>query len=111
VFAVPGSIYSPTSMGTNRLIQDGAKLTTSVEDIIDEIRPGIGQYEPASKPSLPEDGSAESRVYNALDGEPVHVDELSQRLNMPMPALMSALSMLEVKRCIRQQAGKMFTKL
>lgn len=37
VFAVPGNIYSTTSVGTNKLIQQGAKLVTTYEDILDEI--------------------------------------------------------------------------
>jgi len=37
VFAVPGSIFSPTSKGTNILIQEGAKLVMSIEDILTEI--------------------------------------------------------------------------
>ena len=37
VFAVPGDIYSNTSIGTNKLIQQGAKLVTECEDILSEI--------------------------------------------------------------------------
>ena len=37
VFAVPGSIYSDSSIGTHDLIQDGAKLVMSVDDIFDEL--------------------------------------------------------------------------
>ncbi len=37
VFAVPGSILEPCSAGTNRLIQQGAKLTTCAEDILEEL--------------------------------------------------------------------------
>lgn len=37
VFAVPGNIYSTTSVGTNKLIQQGAKLVMAVEDILSEI--------------------------------------------------------------------------
>lgn len=37
VFAVPGSIFSMQSKGTNELIQQGAKLVTSTEDILDEL--------------------------------------------------------------------------
>ena len=37
VFAVPGNIYSTTSVGTNKLIQQGAKLVMCVEDILSEI--------------------------------------------------------------------------
>ncbi|TYS61595.1 DNA-protecting protein DprA [Sutcliffiella horikoshii] len=38
VFAVPGSILSETSKGTNALIQQGAKLVTSHHDILEELR-------------------------------------------------------------------------
>ncbi len=36
VFAIPGSIFSPQSVGTNRLIQQGAKLVLTAEDIMHE---------------------------------------------------------------------------
>lgn len=38
VFALPGNIFSPFSAGTNELIQQGAKLITRAEDILEEIR-------------------------------------------------------------------------
>ncbi len=38
VFSLPGSILNPFSAGTNDLIQQGAKLVTSAEDILEEIR-------------------------------------------------------------------------
>ena len=38
VFAIPGSIFSNTSIGTNKLIQQGAKLVTNIEDILEEIK-------------------------------------------------------------------------
>ena len=42
VFAVPGSIDLPGSRGTNQLIRQGAKLVESVEDILEEILPQLG---------------------------------------------------------------------
>ena len=38
VFSLPGSIFNPYSAGTNELIQQGAKLVTRAEDILEEIR-------------------------------------------------------------------------
>ncbi|OIK13954.1 DNA protecting protein DprA [Bacillus sp. MUM 116] len=38
VFSLPGSIFNPFSMGTNDLIQQGAKLVTSAEDILEELK-------------------------------------------------------------------------
>ena len=36
VFCIPGSIFHPTSIGTNELIKEGAKLVTDAEDILEE---------------------------------------------------------------------------
>ncbi|MBI2104334.1 MAG: DNA-protecting protein DprA [Candidatus Omnitrophica bacterium] len=38
VFAVPGPMTSVTSEGTHRLLKQGARLVTSVEDVLDELR-------------------------------------------------------------------------
>jgi DNA processing protein len=38
VFSLPGSIFNPYSTGTNDLIQQGAKLVTGAEDILEEFR-------------------------------------------------------------------------
>ncbi|MEH7353106.1 DNA-processing protein DprA [Neobacillus drentensis] len=38
VFSLPGSIFNPFSIGANDLIQQGAKLVTRAEDILEEIR-------------------------------------------------------------------------
>lgn len=37
VFAVPGNIYSKNSKGTNKIIKDGARIITSIDDILEEI--------------------------------------------------------------------------
>ena len=38
VFAIPGSIHSPFSKGSHRLIKDGAKLVETVDEVLDELR-------------------------------------------------------------------------
>ena len=37
VYAVPGNINSPNSLGTNSLIKQGAKIVTNVEDILEDL--------------------------------------------------------------------------
>ena len=45
VFAVPGNINSELSEGTNRLIQEGAKLVSCVEDILEELNIDTGSFQ------------------------------------------------------------------
>ena len=111
VFAVPGNMFAPTTRGPHQLLKDGAKLTEGADDILQELQ---GQFSPlplASSGSEPASGTVEARVYAALGPDPVHVDELSRRLALPMSQLMSVLSLLELKRCVRQQVGKQFSRL
>ena len=41
VFAIPGSIHSPTSRGCHALIKQGAKLVDCIRDITDELAPHL----------------------------------------------------------------------
>ena len=52
VFAIPGSIHSPLSEGTNKMIQDGANLTTNHQDIIKHLEPVYQSYGMAIKHQL-----------------------------------------------------------
>lgn len=52
VFAIPGSIHAPLSRGCHQLIKEGAKLTESVQDVLDELPPALGR--PSVAPEAPE---------------------------------------------------------
>jgi DNA processing protein len=105
VFAIPGSILSPTSKGTNRLIQEGAKLVRNYADILEELnltivmqQMEIREFSPASE--------VESAILKQLASEPSHVDEICRRSGLPMPEVSSTLAMLELKG-IAKQVGNM----
>jgi DNA processing protein len=101
VFAIPGSILSPASQGTNRLIQEGAKLTRNHTDILQELnltivvqQAEIREFSPASE--------AESAILRQLSAEPNHIDEICRRSGLTMPEASSTLAMLELKGIARQ---------
>jgi DNA processing protein len=78
VFAVPGPITAPTSVGTNRLIRDGAYVVLGADEICGEL--GLIR-EPRSRPRITCDLSGLSReILSALADAPASRDELARRL-------------------------------
>ena len=128
VFAIPGSVTSATSFGTNQLIKQGAKLVDSIEDIIEELKPKLENLL-KSKPICPMSefkaretidvkhsrdkvlSEEENKVRNLLDGEKArYADEIIENSGLPGAKVMSILLRLEVNNLIKQLPGKMFVK-
>ncbi|MGD8966066.1 MAG: DNA-processing protein DprA [Anaerolineae bacterium] len=104
VFAVPGSILTQGSIGTNRLIQDGAKLVTGAEDILEELNLMMVAEQTQARQVLPED-ETEAALLNHLSAEPTHVDELQQQVDLPISQVTSTLALMELKGMVRQVGG------
>jgi DNA processing protein len=101
VFAIPGSILSPASQGTNRLIQEGAKLIRDYTDILQELNLTIVIQQAEIKEFSPLD-EYESAILKQLTSEPSHIDEICRRSGLTMPEASSTLAMLELKGIARQ---------
>ncbi len=114
VFAVPGNIGAKTSEGTNRLIKQGAKLVTSVEDILEELKI-ITSVQLKEKKQIEKDLSqlseVEKNIYNLITDEPYHIDKIAQNTNVTTSQALSALLSLELKGFIKQLSGKMFARI
>jgi DNA processing protein len=111
VMAVPGSILSPMSAGPNELLKQGATPVTGVDDILNMLNPGSStlQSEPTARP-LPELGPGESSVWQALGGEPRHIDELARALSIPPGQVSAILAILELKGLARQVGAMLYTR-
>jgi DNA processing protein len=107
VFAVPGSILTQGSIGTNRLIQDGAKLVVRVEDILEELNLTMVAEQTRARQALPED-ETEAALLNQLSAEPTHVDELQQQVDLPISQVTSTLALMELKGMVRQVGGMQY---
>ncbi|WP_228728367.1 DNA-processing protein DprA [Brevibacillus composti] len=85
VFAVPGPIFSEVSAGPHNLIKQGAKLVTGIADVLDELSmllardEGRRERSPAAPRQMPLE-EEEQQLLSQLTHEPVHVDELHERL-------------------------------
>ena len=104
VFAVPGSILSPASRGTNRLIRDGAKLVSDVEDILEELNLSMIPKQMEMKELIPRD-ETESLILKYISSEPTHIDEVCRSSSLPIATVSSTLAMMELKGLVRQMGG------
>jgi DNA processing protein len=102
VFAVPGSIYTPTFRGTNWLIQNGqAKLVVGVRDILEELNLTMATQQLEAKELIPADPT-EERLLRCLSSEPIHIDEVRRASGLAIDTVSSVLAMLELKGMARQ---------
>lgn len=103
VFAVPGNANSPNSRGANLLIQDGAKLVLHVDDILQELNPQHRAMETRQqvKKLMPEN-ALEARIIHLLGPDPMHVDELSRRLDLPIHEVNALVILMELKGMLYQ---------
>lgn len=115
VLAVPGPITSPTSFGTNRLIQDGAKPALTAADILEEIGISTGLDElrvalstPAPRVPPVDLTGLQLTLWNRLTTEPQHVDALVGAVQTPPADVLGALTELELRGLVRQGPGMVF---
>ena len=119
VFAVPGSPLDPRARGANRLIQEGATLVQSAEDILEVLLPimtrGFREPEDDSGNSAPPaiaamDAQADrirAAVEEALGPAPVEIDELIRQIGAPAAAVLTVILELELAgRCARQPGNR-----
>jgi DNA processing protein len=117
VLAVPGPITSPTSLGCNRLIQQGAKPALSAGDILEELglpgmdaaaeRPATGEA-PPERPLPPDLSDLQRSLWETLRAEPKHVDALVATAGTDTSAVLTALTELEMRGVVKQQPGMVF---
>ena len=114
VYAVPGHINAPSAMGSNRLIQQGAKLVMDASDILEDLQILLPEAKPlpqaAARP-LPPLSNEERRVYDAIEAAETPIDQIAAKCALPSGAVSSTLLSLELKRLVKQLPGKYFVKL
>lgn len=133
VFAVPGNIGNPACEGTNRLLQNGAFLVQSAQDVLSAYEYRYPQTISSAKASapkpekpididipinyidlkeipkdLPEDALA---VLLALGTDTLAMDDLIAASGLSAGTAIGAVTMLEVKGLVQRLAGKRFRRL
>jgi DNA processing protein len=105
VFALPGSVFSPQSEGTNKLIKSGAKLVTNIADILEELN--IEQVKAAEKVKKIIPASAEEEIIlKKLSHEPTHIDNITKLTKLEASVISSTLAIMEMKGMVKNIGGQ-----
>ncbi len=116
VMAVPGALTSRQSRGCHRLIQDGAKLVMSVDDILSELshptapipQPEGGELRHAAELSLNE---VEKTVLEAIATSATQIDDVVVATSLPVHRVLATISILEMRRLIRRVSGTQVARI
>lgn len=107
VFAVPGSIFSPYSAGTAKLIERGAKPVTSAADILEELEVPAETLRQESRETIPPTAE-EDQILSLLGPNELHVDEIVRRSKLDTAKVSSLLTLLEMKGFVRHLGGGVY---
>ncbi len=108
VFAVPGGIFSPRSIGPNMLIQQGAKLVLNPSDILSEYTLPTALYPLPSRHVSTQD-PVQKKILDILESNgPTYIDTIISQTEMETQKVMAALSMLEITEKIKHAGNGIY---
>lgn len=107
VFAPPSPITSASSKAPNILIKQGAKMVTTISDILEEYDINIKASE--KKGILSTLAGLEKDIFELLLNEPLAPDNLSLKVKKPVTEILNSLTLLEIRGIIKKdEEGKYF---
>ena len=131
VFSVPGNIFDPNFVGTNKLIKAGAIPVLNTEDITEEYsaylsdvekpEPGVNfignglhgglikKKSPDQKPQKKQQENEKKIMEIIISAEKISVDEIIRKSGFNAVKVNSMLPLLEIEGHIKKQAGNFYT--
>lgn len=113
VMAVPGRIDSPASQGCHRLVREGARLVTDVDDVVEEMQDLLTGMRPAAEADrAPEQALSpdERAVMAQIEPEGTHVDALVRGCGLDAGKVNALVVGLQIKRLIRLLPGGLVSR-
>lgn len=117
VYAIPGQADAITAQGTNHLIQNGAKLATSADDILLDLAPQmkatftkVGTDTDVRSCACPDRMPAEDPVLKLLEKEPLSLDEIMAAAQESPTSVYSRLTKLEMQGHIKRMFGGKYVR-
>ncbi len=110
VMAIPGSIFSPYSQGTNNLIKLGAWPITEAQDIFSILDIDIISNQIPSPPQL-QASEKENEILKFLDYEPRHINEITHLTKLDMSEINSRLTIMELNGIVKNTGNMHYIRL
>jgi DNA processing protein len=107
VFATPGSVFSPLSIGTHNLIKQGAKLVNSVDDVLKELELEVRSLKMEAREVVPE-SKEEGVILKILGCDEMYVDKIIQSSGLSTSAVTSTLTMMEMRGKVKNLGGQKY---
>ena len=109
VYCIPSNIDSKNGVGTGKLIQQGAKLVLSPQDILIELGMNVIENKISEKKNIKVDKQYKE-VYETLTRIPINVNEICKRTGKNIIEVNTTLTMLELEGLIKQVCANEFVK-
>lgn len=112
IFCIPHSLEQKEGIGTNRQIKKGAKLVTTPQEIIEElkIKPEKIKEKKESVIEIVDVPEEYMPVYKYISKNPINIDEICKKTKMEISSVNYILTMMELEGYIEQLPGKNFVK-
>lgn len=104
VYAIPGSIHSPSARGCHQLIRDGALLVECVDDILQSLQGwqfSAAAKKPEAQPSL----ALQHPLLELLKAQRLEIDELVALGGLPLQETLSLLTDFEINGDVRREGS------
>ena len=109
VMAVPGSVFSPLSVGTHGLLRDGAGLVQNARDVLAALGHGNEVLDDPLRPpgrlGIELAPARDGLLMHMSESLPVSAAELARKLQIPIAEVLGRLTALELDGALRRHGG------
>ena len=110
IFACPGRVGDSLSKGTNNLIKQGAYILTSVDDVLEHLGLIVDGIIPKAKKDESSLDYFEKKIYNVLEEETLHIDQIVEKTKLPVSKCINTLISLELNGFVETSTNNYYKK-
>ena len=110
IFACPGRVGDSLSRGTNNLIRQGAYILTSADDVLEHLGLIVDGLMPKVEKDLSKLDYFEKLIFEALKNETLHIDQIVEKVKLPVSKCLNTLMSLELNGFVETNANNYYRR-